>query len=133
MKIKQAQINNLQEQFDFLIKDQFNWGEAPVICELNGVTWLLGQESDVKMTWKEAISWCVSVGGELPSREILLHCYMNEAIKKEFATPYYYWSSTEFNADYAWTQSFNIGFQFNGFNKINSTYVRAVRRLVIDK
>ena len=131
MKIKQEQINNLQEQFDFLIKDQFNWEEAPVICELNGVTWLLGQESDKKLNWEEAISWCESVGGELPSREILLHCYMNEAIKKEFASTNY-WSSTEDDANGAWTQNFGNGGQGN-YYKNGSNYVRAVRRLVVDK
>ena len=122
-QIKQAQINNLQEQF--------NWEEAPVIVNINGVTWLLGQESDKKLNWEEAISWCESVGGELPSREILLHCYMNEAIKKEFAS-FNYWSSTEFNAGSAWYQNFFNGFQ-GYFNKNGSYYVRAVRRLVIDK
>lgn len=42
----------------------------------------------------------------------------------------YYWSSTEYSATYAWTQNFNIGYQFNDF-KTSSTYVRAVRRLAI--
>jgi len=41
-----------------------------------------------------------------------------------------YWSSTEDAADYAWGQAFSGGYQAN-FNKINSYYVRAVRRIAV--
>ena len=108
---------------------EFNWDNAPVICELNGSKWLLGQESDEQLTWNDAIEWCKSVGGELPPREILLHCYLNDSIKQEFKSNYY-WSSTENDADVAWYQYFNGGYQFNG-GKGLSAYVRAVRRLDI--
>jgi len=38
----------------------------------------------------------------------------------------FYWSSTEFDFDYAWTQSFNDGIQFY-YDKVYSNAVRAVR------
>ena len=41
-----------------------------------------------------------------------------------------YWSSTEFNVNYAWGQYFDNGYQgIDG--KGNSTYVRAVRRIAV--
>jgi hypothetical protein len=43
---------------------------------------------------------------------------------------YYYWSSTEDDAGYAWYQYFTIGDQ-KGFYKSNSYYVRAVRRIPV--
>lgn len=42
----------------------------------------------------------------------------------------YYWSSTEFNANTAWIQDFNGGYQ-NVTNKLVSNYVRAVRRIAV--
>lgn len=43
----------------------------------------------------------------------------------------YYWSSTEYSATGAWTQYFSNGYQDDGYDKLNSFYVRAVRRLAI--
>jgi hypothetical protein len=117
------------EQSKMNIEETFNWDNAPVIVNINGVTWLLGQESDEQLEWKDAIEWCKSVGGELPPREILLHCYMNDSIKQEFKSNLY-WSSTEFGAGYAWFQGFSNGGQVYG-DKDDSDYVRAVRRLAI--
>jgi len=42
----------------------------------------------------------------------------------------YYWSSTEFNAYYAWKQTFDDGFQLTN-TKSSSFYVRAVRRIAV--
>jgi hypothetical protein len=42
----------------------------------------------------------------------------------------HYRSSTEFDAAYAWTQAFSNGYQVNYF-KTSSTYVRAVRKVLI--
>ena len=42
-----------------------------------------------------------------------------------------YWSSTEFGATTAWRQGFNVGDQGSNDDKVNSYYVRAVRRVPI--
>jgi hypothetical protein len=42
----------------------------------------------------------------------------------------FYWSSTEYDAIYAWVQTFSNGTQTNDF-KYNSIYVRAVRRIAV--
>jgi hypothetical protein len=47
-----------------------------------------------------------------------------------FASGYYYWSSTEKNDYFAWSQDFGNGVQ-NDYLKTNSTYVRAVRRIAV--
>jgi hypothetical protein len=112
------------------IQQPYDWENAPVICELNGSKWILGPEADEEeLDWDAAIEWCTSVGGELPPREVLLMCYMNEDIKKEFAATYY-WSSAEFTVTIAGTQNFSNGTQYNHYKSI-AYYVRAVRRLDI--
>ena len=107
----------------------FDWNKAPVICELNGYRWHLGPETDKEMNWQDAKNWCVSVGGELPPRGILLQSYLNEEIKPLFKTEWY-WASTEVNATHAWVQTFNDGYQGNGTKTANGS-VRAVRKCPI--
>lgn len=44
---------------------------------------------------------------------------------------YYYWSSTETSAPYAWIQGFSNGVQAYYYNKQDTGYVRAVRRVPV--
>ena len=131
MNIKEIkeQINKLQEQVNLLERTKFNWEDAPTIVEINGSRWVLGPEAPEELNWQDAVAWCKSVGGRLPSREVLLMCYVNDDIKKEF-TATYYWSSTEFTAAYAWGQNFGNGYQ-SSYGKATANIVRAVRRLDI--
>lgn len=127
-------IKEPQDQIDALkaeaqVAESFNWDKAPVICEINGHRWLLGPEADEELTWADAVMWCKSVGGELPPRDVLLQCYMNEDIKSLFNDGWY-WSGTEFNATNAWVQGFSTGNQSYGY-KTNGTCVRAVRKYPI--
>jgi hypothetical protein len=127
----QEQINKLQEQVNLLTieRTNFNWADAPTICEINGSRWVLGQEAPEELNWADAVAWCKSVGGELPPRDILLHCYVNKEIRDLF-TATNYWSSTELAATFAWGHDFDNGFQ-NSYYKTVAFYVRAVRRLII--
>jgi len=128
----QQKIKELQDEIERLkAQEQLtnNWDEAPVICEINGYRWFLGQEADEEMNWHEAVEWCKSVGGELPPRDILLQCFMNEGIRPLFK-PEWYWSSTEFLATDAWLQGFANGYQAYGL-KNGYGYVRAVRKVII--
>jgi len=132
-KVDKYKLRDALEQALFLISQEeqlnFNWDEAPVICEINGYRWLFGQEADEKINWEEAVEWCELVGGELPPRDILLQCFMNEDIKSEFKTEWY-WSSTAFNASHAWGQSFYNGTQ-DFTNKSIYNSVRAVKKVKI--
>jgi hypothetical protein len=127
----QAEIDEIQEEVNSLIveRNKLDWDNVPTIVEINGSRWILGPEASEDMNWQDAIEWCKSVGGELPPRNILLECYMNEEIRPEF-TATTYWSSTELSATNAWSQYFVNGFQTN-FSKTYAYYVRAVRRLDI--
>lgn len=127
---KQQKINELLAQIEALKladSQKFSWDDAPLICTLDGTKWLLGQESEEKMQWLEAVKWCKSVGGELPPRSILLLAYINEDTQKLFK-PKWYWTSTGLNDKGAWKQYFFNGTQ--GFGTTQTLYhVRAVKRL----
>jgi hypothetical protein len=81
------------------------------------------------MDWDATIEWCKSVGGELPPREVLLMCFSNEDIRKEFAETSY-WSSTEFYATYTWVKHFSSGDEFYA-TKAYQAYARAVLSIKI--
>ncbi len=61
----------------------------------------------------------------LPSKDELNEMYLNRASIGGFAIGHY-WSSSEVNADYAWNQNFNNGYQIAS-SKVDSIYVRPVR------
>ena len=94
------------------------------ICTINGVRWILGEKSQKELTWNEAVAWCESIGQELPPREVLLMAYLNPEKRGGFAGNYY-WSSTEYNSDFAWVQNFYYGTQGNN-GKDGALPVRAV-------
>ena len=83
-----------------------NWHDAKLYCELLTI--------DGKMDWR------------LPTKDELKEIYN---LENDFVGSGY-WSSTEFNGNYAWRQGLSNGFQdyyFKGY----SFYVRAVRSSVI--
>ena len=124
IKDLQARVALLEQQ---LIDDSsYDWYNAPVITTIDGIEYRLGPESPNRLTWDDAIRWCESVGGELPSREVLLMCYVNETIEANFK-PEYYWSSTKFSPTTVWSQYFDNGIQLYD-NKLTAFYVRAVKR-----
>ena len=62
----------------------------------------------------------------LPSKDELNKLFLNKKIINNFANFAYYWSSSEYNYDAAWYQSFAYGEQ-ETLLKDNTNYVRAVR------
>ena len=125
--IEQQQILDLQTQLDSLTKQPYDWNNAPVIVQINNTKWLLGPEAPEEMNWNDAREWCQSIGGELPPRDVLLQCYINESTKPLFKTAWY-WSSPDFDATTAWIQTFPSGYQGTSF-KTTSNYVRAVQAI----
>lgn len=71
------------------------------------------------MTWDEARMFSIPTlkEGNLISAN-LGHLFAND----------WYWSSTEYNANYSWVQRFSDGYQTDG-NKNGNSLVRCVRRL----
>jgi len=82
-----------------------------------------------KTTWKSAIKWAASIGGDLPTRleQSLLYAYAKDAFE-----PDYYWSNTQHvsGSDSAWYQVFGNGPQDYASTGLKLR-ARAVRRLVI--
>jgi hypothetical protein len=92
-------------------------------------------EPSYQLDWDEACYWCASLGNGwyLPTKDELLTIYENldklnatlERRDVEKIGNYYYWSSTEYNADRAWLVNVYDGITFyNGKN--GRSYVRAV-------
>ncbi len=79
------------------------------------------------MNWHEAVETCKKLGPgwRLPTKNELNMLYKNRKEIGSFALNYY-WSSTEFDGNFAWFQNFTNGLQFN-YDKLNPIYVRAVR------
>jgi hypothetical protein len=61
----------------------------------------------------------------LPSKDELNLLFVNQARIGGFG-PYYYWSSSEFDAGTAWTQAFDLSSQY-AYAKNGASHVRAVR------
>jgi hypothetical protein len=62
----------------------------------------------------------------LPSKDELNQMYLQKTVIGGFAN-FSYWSSSEYNAYYAWAQDFFYGSQLNYSIKTSPYYVRAVR------
>ena len=74
-------------------------------------------------------TYTVGIHGDwfLPSKDELNQMYLN--LKNEGIGGFsveYYWSSSEYNADYAWSQYFNYGYQYT-YNRYYNSRVRPVR------
>ena len=77
--------------------------------------------------WEDANKVCADLGDgwRLPTREELHLMWLNIKSIGNFAAAEY-WSSSEFNSNYAWVQYFANGSQASYF-KSNTYYVRPVR------
>lgn len=90
------------------------------------------KETEIQATWDEAKMYCFSlnidgkIGWRLPTKEELYDIFDSDS-RRDFAYAIH-WSSTEIDTNNAWTQRFNVGFEYSR-NKNNLYYVRAVRDL----
>jgi hypothetical protein len=77
--------------------------------------------------WEDAKKVCEDLGDgwRLPTREELHLMWLNRESIGGFATANY-WSSSEYNYDSAWVQSFSLGYQ-NYLDKLNTFCVCPVR------
>ena len=82
-----------------------------------------------KHTWEDAKKVCEKLGDgwRLPTREELHLMWLHKDSIGGFAGAYY-WSSSESNSYYAWSQGFDSGIHLYNY-KSSTNYVRAVRAL----
>jgi hypothetical protein len=80
-----------------------------------------------EMTWAQAKAKCHRLGNgwRLPTKNELNVMYKNKDRIGRFAYNYY-WSSTEYDFNYAWYQDFDGGSQPSNY-KFNTYHVRAIR------
>lgn len=90
---------------------------------------ILLNEGPRRASWKKALEWAKSVGGELPTRFEAALLYAN---LRELFEDSRYWTSTQYagNEAYAWIQNFYDGYQFSAHKGLDYR-ARAVRRLPI--
>lgn len=91
---------------------------------------LLPATTDKDLTWKEAIDWAKSVGGELPTRMESALLYANA--RGQIDDSYWHWTATPYGGAErcAWLQTFDNGHQGSGL-KGGSHRARAVRRVPV--
>ena len=84
-------------------------------------------KSEGRFTWEDAKAKCAALGGgwRLPSQSELNDLYHAKSAVGGFSD-FHYWSSTENDANNAWSQYFVTGYQ-NYYFKSNNNRVRAVR------
>ena len=101
--------------------------QEPILCSNTEMLFEVYPIHFRKTNWEDAMKACADLGDgwRLPTRLELLIMYDNKDEIGGFANNYY-WSSSEFDNDYAWLQLFSNGFQLIG-SKGSGNYVRAVR------
>ena len=87
--------------------------------------YLSPKETEKELGWDDAMNYCKSLGGELPTIGELQYLYDN--CKEEFQNTYY-WSSSQDSATYSWAMLFTSGIRAQPFKTYNAR-VRAVRRV----
>lgn len=114
---------------------QLNEGEHLAgLCMIDGKTnhWLilLPATPDKNLTWRAAMDWAKSVGGELPSRFEAALIFANLRDKVDLDN--WHWTATPYAGDkrYAWMQFFGNGTQLNDHKGFASRAV-AVRRVPV--
>lgn len=93
-------------------------------------------ESEERLNFDAAQQFCQSNGGRFPTIDELTGIYLNKdkinaalsAANLPELKESWYWSSTEFNSDYAWKLYMTYGTRY-GYNKYNLDYVRPVLAL----
>ena len=93
------------------------------------VTQIILLPGSTKATWKDAMSWADSIGGDLPNR--VEQSLLFATAKEEFEE-YTYWSnqSNQSESGWAWGQRFISGYQ-DYYHESYELRARAVRRLII--
>ena len=89
--------------------------------------YLSPKETEKELDWDDAMDYCKSLGGELPTLDELEYLYDN--YKKEFH-PTNYWSSSQDSATHSWRMHFYNGTKYH-YDQTHLSRVRAVKKVYI--
>jgi hypothetical protein len=88
-----------------------------------------------RLTWQAALDWATALrtGGfsdwRVPTRDESAQLYAT--VRDQIETGYWYWTSTQYSRDVAWSQSFRDGGQVTFVKKFEAR-ARAVRRFSVE-
>jgi hypothetical protein len=86
---------------------------------------LLPDEPPSRLDWAAAQQWAQYIEARLPTRSESALLYAN--VRDKIDASAWYWTGTQYSADYAWAQSFDNGNQYFNDEKCQAR-ARAVRR-----
>jgi len=111
--------------YDYFKKEEVKDEKTIMEIPYQKLEW--GKTCDKELNWEEAKKWCEEQGEgwRLPTRQELLKAYEQ---KMSGFTTNFYWSSTEYSSNNAWSQYFVNGYQ-SAFNKVSGNYVRCIRSI----
>ena len=124
------ELIEIRNRIDNLIESYANEREFKKVGELYGekgkyALYLAPKETEKELNWYDAMYYCKSLGGDLPTLGELQYLYDN--YRDEFQRTGY-WSSSQGSVTFSWRMRF-----FDGnrciTSKTNGTRVRAVRRI----
>jgi hypothetical protein len=121
-----------------LTESTAEWQTSPIPTLLGADRTEDGAYNTTLMAGSPAATYITGLGAGwyLPSIDELGKLYQNRYYAQKglraggntlLSSTNFYWSSSEFNADFAWSFSFNDGYAFNYLSKVNAFYVRAIR------
>jgi len=124
------ELLEIRNRIDNLIESYTGEREFKKVGELYGekgkyALYLAPKETERVLTWNEAMEYCKSLGGELPTLGELQYLYDNY---KEEIQPTHYWSSSQASATNSWSMHFSNGLRSSSYKPL-TTRVRAVRRV----
>ena len=124
------ELVEIRNRIDNLIESYTNEREFKKVGELYGekgkyALYLSPKETEKELGWDEAIKYCKSLGGELPTIDELQYLYDN---CKEELQPTVYWSSSQVSATTSWPMHFSTGSRLS-LTKTQPLRVRAVKRV----
>ena len=121
-----------RDRIDGLLEFYVNGPSFKKVGEIYGekgkyALYLAPKETEKQLNWYNAMDYCKSLGGDLPTIDELQYLYDN--CNEEFQNTFY-WSSShsQDSATHAWRMTFYNGLRVHS-NKMTTRRVRAVRRV----
>ena len=127
------ELLEIRDRIDGLLECYVNGPSFKKVGEIYGerrsnyILYLSPKETEKELNWYNAMEYCKSLEGTLPTLGELQFLYDN--CKEEFQ-PTFYWSSSQDSDTLSWLMGFYAGYKYQNF-KISLSRVRPIRRVYI--